>query len=155
MAVVTKENFREIGAAFIARHGAHTLTGFDTSARLWMAYYRAKGMPTAFMEERLRAGKAYTVPCQRPADFDPEARISAANMPRPGRMSSDMRLEEREALVARATAGMTFKPQRTGRYAQEDARVEERKMPEPRDLTEAEADSMRRMLDRRKDADAA
>ena len=148
MPMVTKENFREIGAAYIARHGGegHTLTGFDMSARLWIAYYRALGMSTAVMEERLRAGRPYTVPCQRPADFDPDTRITAAHMPRPERMAADMTPAERDALVTKAVKASAMPGKPGGRYAQEDARLEQRPLPQARDLTEAEADSMRRLL---------
>lgn len=154
MPMVTKDNFLEIGAAFIQRHGGegHVLTEFDMSARLWLAYYRALDMPTAFMEERLRAGRPYTVPCQRPADFDPETRITAALMPKRERLASEMSLEERQALVEGVVKAARPDQGPRGRYAQEDARVEERPLPQPRDLTAGEADSMRRLIDRRRSA---
>jgi hypothetical protein len=153
MPVVTRENFKEIGAAFIARRGGgHVLIGFDTSARLWMAYYRSKGMPTAFMEQQLRAGKEYTVPCQRPADFDSETRISAASMPRQDKLASEMSFAERDAIVKRATAGMTFRPTKYGKYAQDDVREQKPQPPVARDLTDAERDSIQRLMGTRKDA---
>jgi len=134
----------------------HTLEGSDTmAATLWRAYLSDIGYPTGLMDERLKAGKTYMVPCQSPMTFDPRWKPPRVSDIRRPRMASEMTLAEREALVARVVNSATFRPKAHGRYAQEDARTEERLPPVARELTDAERDSMARLLNHQPMKEAA
>lgn len=111
----------------------------------WVEFFEVNGMPfrAALCRKQSEAGMHFVA--QSPCDFD------AGFVPRGQFRPKDNFIapERRAALVAKVKASMPQVPNGArARYAQEDVRTERRPMPDARDLTEAEADSMRRLLQR-------
>lgn len=135
-----------------------TVTDLSPAWMPWLCYFLGKRMDrrASFMRSRARDG--YMVPTESPAEFDPTG-ISAArdefayrlrngeitNPARPG-MPAEMTASERDAIAERAKAAVQFKPQKSAKYTAPDPREAQPKLPEPRELTEAEANSMRRLM---------
>lgn len=87
---VTKDNYREKGGNFIrnrgntgfliaTKPGALQGVSFWPTARqygAWLDYFKTKGIPTGFMEQRCAAGYPYTVPAEWPAEFDGDRTVA-------------------------------------------------------------------------------
>ena len=84
---VTAVNYQEIGSAFIGMYGGAVIALADGKSQgeewkacprqwgAWRAYFRERGIKTAFMDARGREGKCWTVPAAWPHEFDSEATV--------------------------------------------------------------------------------
>lgn len=125
------------------------LTGTSADFWEWIEFFQVCGMPFRAGYYRQQAEKgAYFIaqsPCHVDASFQPRGNAR----PRGNFLSP----ERREELAARVKASFPPIPRGArGRVAKDDARQQAPKPPEPRALTEDEADSMRRVMETRRTA---
>lgn len=147
MATMTAQQFGEASLTILralpknpdGTVGAY-LTGANPDFWDWVEFFEAANMPFRAGYYRAQAEKgAYFVapsPCHVDAAFVPRGRAR----PRP---VNDLSADERDRLAERVKASWQAVPKgRRGRYAQEDARVEQHPLPEARELTESEVESL-------------
>lgn len=131
----------------------------------WLAYFYGKRMDVRASFMRSRADKGYMVPCKDPAEFDPEIgrvreeyafRLHRGEIPddaKPGRMSWQMNSDEIDELTHMVRTSVKTPP-KAHKYTAPDMR-EQHKPLEARPLTDAEAESMKRLLGIREQKEAA
>jgi hypothetical protein len=111
----------------------------------WEAYFETNGMHRRLSLMRQQGKSGFMVPAQVPTMFDPSWRYQPTQRDTP-RTASEMSVAEREAIVARVISSATFRPKVHGRYAQEDARIDQPSPPVARELTDVERESMARLM---------
>lgn len=84
---VTRENYQEVGSAFIGMFGSAIIALKDGTSGsevwaatprqwgAWRAYFKTRGITTRFMDDRGRQGKSWTVPAPWPHEFDADATV--------------------------------------------------------------------------------
>jgi hypothetical protein len=84
---VTSDNYLDIAKAFLSTYGGAVvaikdgkMTAYEYSASpkqwgAWRAYFKARKLSVAFMDERGRDGKCITVPALWPHEFDADASV--------------------------------------------------------------------------------
>lgn len=133
--------------------------------KTWLAYFYGKRMDKKAAFMRSRREKGYMVPCRNPADFDSDIgkareeyayRLHMGEIPddaKPGRMSWEMSSDEIEELTHLVRTSVKTPP-KAHKYTAPDMR-EQHKPLEARPLTDAEAESMKRLLGIREQKAAA